>query len=139
MYLKHSCTHIHALCVTLILSYCFSLLLKSVEARSFLHRQIWSNIKLYQNILQFSCLLSDSKLRHLALDSLLNRYIMLGLQCAGPDGCLKRIKAVSTFSNIIRYEDPKCCLSHGLFKKVLTFLIGMNIAGGMHSCLYLIY
>lgn len=75
-----------------------SLLKKRIEARSFLHRQIWSNIKLYRNILQFSLLLSDSKLKQLALDSLLNRYIMLGLQCAGTTDATRRIKAVSPSS-----------------------------------------
>ncbi|XP_067945855.1 PAX3- and PAX7-binding protein 1-like [Watersipora subatra] len=71
------------------------LLKKSGEARAYLHRQIWSSIKLYENILRFSRLLGDEKLKRLALDSLLNRYIMLGLQCAGPTDALRRIKAVT--------------------------------------------
>lgn len=68
---------------------------KSSAAKSFLHRQIWSCIKLFRNILRFNGLINDSKMRVLTLDSLLNRYIMLGLQCAGVDNCLKRIQAVS--------------------------------------------
>jgi len=75
--------------------YTADLIAKHTEARSFLHRQIWHSIKLYKNILRFSGLLSDSKLRNLALDSLLNRYIMLGFQCSGTDNSLRRIKAVT--------------------------------------------
>lgn len=97
---KHHFQNLHFipyLYISTFISLLYSLIAKHIEARSFLHRQIWHSIKLYKNILRFSGLLSDSKLRSLALDSLLNRYIMLGFQCSGTDNSLRRIKAVSVY------------------------------------------
>ncbi|XP_013387497.1 PAX3- and PAX7-binding protein 1 [Lingula anatina] len=48
-------------------------------ACAFFNRQMWTCIKLLNNILKWSGICDDGVLQEMALDSLLNRYIMLGL------------------------------------------------------------
>ncbi|KAK6486693.1 PAX3- and PAX7-binding protein 1-like [Huso huso] len=50
----------------------------------FFQRQFWSSIKLLGNILQWHGILSNTCLRELAVDSLLNRYILSALQNSDP-------------------------------------------------------
>ena len=45
----------------------------------FAHRQFWSCFKLFQNILLWQGVLSDSIVADLALNSLLNRYLIIAL------------------------------------------------------------
>ncbi|XP_064627952.1 PAX3- and PAX7-binding protein 1-like [Lineus longissimus] len=52
---------------------------KSSPASMFFHRQLWSCIKLFTNILMWDTVLSATILRDLAFGGLLNRYILLGL------------------------------------------------------------
>jgi len=51
---------------------------------SFFHRQFWSTFKLLRNILSWQGVLADGVLVELAVDRLLNRYILLSLR-ANPD------------------------------------------------------
>ena len=51
----------------------------------FFHRQSWTCIKLLGNVLSWYGILSSKVLHSLALDGLLNRYIILGL-CNSPIG-----------------------------------------------------
>ncbi|KAK3743871.1 hypothetical protein QZH41_016474 [Actinostola sp. cb2023] len=53
---------------------------KSSGALAFFQRQYWSCYKLFSNILLWDGLLSPTVMQQLALDGLLNRYIILGLQ-----------------------------------------------------------
>ncbi|GAB6030568.1 GC-rich sequence DNA-binding factor [Chamberlinius hualienensis] len=52
----------------------------SANVNAFFQRQFWSCVKLFHNILSWQGSLSDTLLQELALDCLLNRYILLGLQ-----------------------------------------------------------
>lgn len=53
---------------------------KSSGALPFLQRQFWSCVKLMGNILKWEGLLSSARLQELAVDGLLNRYLLLALQ-----------------------------------------------------------
>ncbi|XP_014679131.1 PREDICTED: PAX3- and PAX7-binding protein 1-like [Priapulus caudatus] len=55
-------------------------------AYQFLQRQFWSCYKLLANITLFTGLLSNSAIQQMALDGLLNRYILLALQNSDPGG-----------------------------------------------------
>ena len=46
---------------------------------AFLNRQFWSAFKLYRNILAWHGILSDQVVGEMALGSLLNRYMVIGL------------------------------------------------------------
>ncbi|XP_078514536.1 PAX3- and PAX7-binding protein 1 isoform X1 [Lissotriton helveticus] len=46
----------------------------------FFHRQFWSSVKLLRNFLQWYGILSSRALQELAVDGLLNRYILLAFQ-----------------------------------------------------------
>lgn len=58
----------------------------SLGANAFFQRQFWSCVKLLHNILSWQGILADPLLQELALDCLLNRYILLALQ-SWPGGC----------------------------------------------------
>ncbi|XP_039600861.1 PAX3- and PAX7-binding protein 1 [Polypterus senegalus] len=61
----------------------------------FFQRQFWSCVKLLQNILMWHGILSNKCLRELALDSLLNRYILLALQNSDPgEDCILKCQSV---------------------------------------------
>lgn len=49
-------------------------------SRAFFHRQFWSCVKLFSNILSWNDLIPEKTIQELSLDSLLNRYIMVALQ-----------------------------------------------------------
>lgn len=51
---------------------------------AFFHRQFWSTVKLLRNILAWQGVLADGVLAELAIDRLLNRYVLLSLR-ANPD------------------------------------------------------
>ncbi|XP_071801603.1 PAX3- and PAX7-binding protein 1-like isoform X2 [Asterias amurensis] len=53
---------------------------KSVAASNFMQRQFWSSAKLLGNLLLWHGLISEVHLLELAIDGLLNRYMLLSLQ-----------------------------------------------------------
>lgn len=46
----------------------------------FFHRQFWSGLKLFRNLLAWAGIIADTILSGLALDRLLNRYLIMGLR-----------------------------------------------------------
>uniref|UniRef100_H3AI15 PAX3 and PAX7 binding protein 1 n=1 Tax=Latimeria chalumnae TaxID=7897 RepID=H3AI15_LATCH len=61
----------------------------------FFQRQFWSSVKLMNNILQWHGILSNRTLLELAVDSLLNRYILLALQISEPgEDSIKKSQSV---------------------------------------------
>ena len=46
----------------------------------FFHRQFFSCLKAFLNVLQWKHLLNDNLLKELSIDCLLNRYLIIGLQ-----------------------------------------------------------
>ncbi|XP_006628302.1 PAX3- and PAX7-binding protein 1 [Lepisosteus oculatus] len=65
----------------------------------FFQRQFWSCVKLLGNILQWHGVLSNTSLRELAVDSMLNRYILSALQSTDPgeDSIEKTQSVISCF------------------------------------------
>lgn len=53
---------------------------KSSGALAFFQRQFWSCVKLMGNILRWEGLISTARLQEMAIDGLLNRYLLLALQ-----------------------------------------------------------
>ena len=49
----------------------------------FFHRQLWSCVKLFGNMFEFADVLGVGQLQEMAFDSLLNRYVMIGLLTLG--------------------------------------------------------
>ncbi|XP_038077839.1 PAX3- and PAX7-binding protein 1-like [Patiria miniata] len=72
---------------------------KSAAANSFLQRQFWSCVKLLGNLLLWHGLISEDHLLELAIDGLLNRYMLLSLQNSdvNEDSILKCQRIVATF------------------------------------------
>ncbi|XP_074662540.1 PAX3- and PAX7-binding protein 1-like [Tubulanus polymorphus] len=66
-------------------------------ASVFFHRQLWSCIKIFGNVLSWSEVLNDGLLKEVAIDGLLNRYILLGLMNSpmNQDGIQKCEKIIS--------------------------------------------
>ncbi|XP_072369515.1 PAX3- and PAX7-binding protein 1 isoform X1 [Scyliorhinus torazame] len=63
----------------------------------FFQRQFWSALKLLDNILQWTGIISNRALQELTVDSLLNRYILLALQNSDPgDDSLKKCQSLIT-------------------------------------------
>ncbi|XP_060689719.1 PAX3- and PAX7-binding protein 1 isoform X1 [Hemiscyllium ocellatum] len=63
----------------------------------FFQRQFWSALKLLDNILQWTSIISNRTLQELTVDSLLNRYILLALQNSDPgDDSLKKCQSLIT-------------------------------------------
>ncbi|XP_078416306.1 PAX3- and PAX7-binding protein 1 isoform X1 [Cetorhinus maximus] len=63
----------------------------------FSQRQFWSALKLLDNILQWTGIISNRVLQELTVDSLLNRYILLALQNSDPgDDSLKKCQSLIT-------------------------------------------
>ena len=63
----------------------FSLFARLIEneespCSQFFHQQFWSSVKLFGNILRWRGILSDKLVKEMTLDSILNRYIFMGLQ-----------------------------------------------------------
>ncbi|XP_064614574.1 PAX3- and PAX7-binding protein 1-like [Liolophura sinensis] len=79
---------------------------KSSGPAVFFQRQFWGCIKLLGNILSWQGILATPILQHMALDSLLNRYIILGLQNSGvnSNALIKCQAIVSTFPKDWFYE-----------------------------------
>ncbi|XP_043927959.1 PAX3- and PAX7-binding protein 1 [Protopterus annectens] len=65
----------------------------------FFQRQFWSCVKLLGNILQWHGILSNRVLQELAIDSLLNRYMLISLQSTecGEDGIKKSKRIITCF------------------------------------------
>ncbi|XP_043837269.1 intron Large complex component GCFC2 [Dromiciops gliroides] len=59
---------------------------KTLPHSSFQERQFWSAVKLWGNLLLWNDLVLEDDLRELALDKLMNRYLVIGLSnaCPGP-------------------------------------------------------
>ncbi|CAF0932359.1 unnamed protein product [Brachionus calyciflorus] len=57
---------------------------KNSEPSKFFHRQFYSCIKVFSNVLLWKEVLSESILKELAIDCLLNRYLLIGLQNLEP-------------------------------------------------------
>ena len=53
---------------------------KSSELSRFFHRQFFSCLKVYRNVLKWQTIVNDTVLKELSIDRLLNRYLMIGLQ-----------------------------------------------------------
>lgn len=53
---------------------------RSSEASKFFYRQFYSCVKVFSNVLFWQEILSESVLKELSLDCLLNRYILIALQ-----------------------------------------------------------
>ncbi|XP_022100458.1 PAX3- and PAX7-binding protein 1-like [Acanthaster planci] len=72
---------------------------KSAAANSFMQRQFWSCVKLLGNLLLWHGLISEDHLLELAVDGLLNRYMLLSLQNSdvNDDSILKCERIVATF------------------------------------------
>ncbi|XP_070568099.1 PAX3- and PAX7-binding protein 1-like [Ptychodera flava] len=68
-------------------------------ANAFLQRQFWSCVKLLGNILSWNGIVSSGVLQELALDGLLNRYLLLSLQNTDvtDDSIVKCQRIISTF------------------------------------------
>lgn len=63
----------------------------------FFQRQFWSALKLLDNILQWTGIISNRVLQELTVDSLLNRHILLALQNSDPgDDSLKKCQSLIT-------------------------------------------
>uniref|UniRef100_A0A4W3JF84 PAX3 and PAX7 binding protein 1 n=1 Tax=Callorhinchus milii TaxID=7868 RepID=A0A4W3JF84_CALMI len=63
----------------------------------FFQRQFWSALKLLDNLLQWTGIISNRSLQDLAVDGLLNRYILLAVQNSDPgDDSLKKCQSVIT-------------------------------------------
>ncbi|CAL1280131.1 unnamed protein product [Larinioides sclopetarius] len=107
---------------------------RSLGATDFFQRQFWSAVKLFQNILSWDGLISGQPLQQMALGSLLNRYLMMGLNTSSmmkdtldkcktivnglPKSWLKNIKGGSTlpllkqFSiYLVKYADTYSSMS----------------------------
>lgn len=54
-------------------------------ATTFFHQQLWQSINLLENIISFQGLISDQKLKTLALDSLLNSCILVSISICSND------------------------------------------------------
>ncbi|XP_078001429.1 PAX3- and PAX7-binding protein 1-like [Glandiceps talaboti] len=72
---------------------------KASGANTFLQRQFWSCVKLLGDILLWNGIVSSSVLQELALDGLLNRYLLLSLQNSdvNEESITKCQRIVSTF------------------------------------------
>ena len=53
------------------------------DTYGFFHRQLWSCVKLFGNMFEFSNVLGVGQIQEMAFGSLLNRYIMIGLLTMG--------------------------------------------------------
>ncbi|XP_054715948.1 PAX3- and PAX7-binding protein 1-like [Uloborus diversus] len=52
---------------------------RSLGASDFFQRQFWTSVKFLQNILMWDGIIAEQPMQHMALASLLNRYLMMGL------------------------------------------------------------
>ncbi|XP_028411233.1 PAX3- and PAX7-binding protein 1-like [Dendronephthya gigantea] len=79
---------------------------KSIGAEAFVERQFWSCLKLLGNIFLWHGLISAPKLQELAVDGLLNRYLLLSLQHA----------AGKQYENVIKCQAIVSVLPHDWFE-----------------------
>lgn len=75
---------------------------KTSNSSLFFHRQFWSCVKLFSNILKWRNILHLRILKEFSLDCLLNRYLMIGLQSMEPD--MKTLEIIDYLINLLPSE-----------------------------------
>lgn len=97
---------------------------RSLGATDFFQRQFWSSVKLLQNILIWTDLMAEKPLQHLALASLLNRYLLMGLHTSiMMRDTLEKCKAIVTSFPKTWFKDAKGTTTLPLLKQFSAFLI----------------
>ena len=117
---------------TLIL---FSLLSRCLENPTsshavFFNRQFWGCFKLYKNVLSWHGLLADKVIADLALNSLLYRYLIIGLGFSPnqTDSVLRSQQIVSVLPN--EWKGPKGRMKTEL-QRLAQYLSTLGIAPGL--------
>ncbi|XP_037663353.1 GC-rich sequence DNA-binding factor 2-like [Choloepus didactylus] len=97
---------------------------KTSPHSKFQERQFWSGLKLFSNILLWNELLPDEALRELALEKLLNRYLIIALLNAlpGPE-VVKKCNQVAACLPEKWFENPAMNTSVPQLENFIQFLL----------------
>ncbi|XP_037663348.1 GC-rich sequence DNA-binding factor 2-like isoform X1 [Choloepus didactylus] len=97
---------------------------KTSPHSKFQERQFWSGLKLFSNILLWNELLPDEALRELALENLLNRYLIIALLNAlpGPE-VVKKCNQVAACLPEKWFENPAMNTSVPQLENFIQFLL----------------
>lgn len=87
---------------------------------SFFQRQFCSGLKLFRNVLSWQGILSDEKLREIAISSLLNRYLLSAMRvCSTNDAISKSHIIVNTLPRVWLQPDSPLLPNMELFTAFL--------------------
>lgn len=97
---------------------------RAQEAKtSFFQRQFCSGLKLFRNMLSWQGILSDAKLREVAIASLLNRYLLSAMRvCTTNDAISKAHIIVYTLPRVWLQSDSELLPNMGMFTAFLKHI-----------------